>query len=88
MNNTNKLTRSTSASHNGQADSDTKKKYEVTLTLVDTRWAKVFVKANSLEEASEKADTLEPENVAKWNTCEHYCYVHSVELAEERQDRE
>jgi len=88
MNNINTPTRSKSASHNGQADSDTKKKYEVTLTLVDTKWAKVFIEANSLEEANEKADALEPENIAQWNTCEHYCYVHSVELAQERQDRE
>ena len=88
MKNTTTPTRSKSASHNGQADSDTKKKYEVTLTQVETKWAKVMIAANSLDEANEKAGALTPEDVAQWNTCEHYCYVHSVEPVEGGQSHE
>jgi|GEM_PF-1331032 len=67
MNNTNKLTRSTSASHNGQADSDTKKEYEVSLSFIQYSKATIIIEAVSQEEAECNADEICADEIDDWN---------------------
>jgi hypothetical protein len=84
--NTNKAetTRSKSARRNGNADNDTNtpKRFEATLALIQHSWAKVIIEAGSLAEAEEKAEEVQADDIEKWNSCQCSVEVHDLEPAE------
>jgi hypothetical protein len=55
------------------------KKYEATLAFSQQSRAKVIIKAASLEEAHEKADSIQADDVDNWNPCDGQVDVIGVE---------
>jgi hypothetical protein len=90
MNNNTTLTRSESASHNGQPDNDTNtlKKYEATLNFAQHSRAKVIIEAASLEEAEEKAGDICADEIDDWNPYDGEVNILDVSPVEGGQDND